>query len=236
MLSGYIAPQSRQRGKGMAIWAFVLACCSILLSALTAIPAIILGIISLTGRRAGRGLAIAALIVAPVLAVTELVLLIQVRAMVGREVADLWRQIEQDGGQPLARETTRRALCGANLNGLGKALAIYASNNNDQQPTNLDALIQQGSINEKMLHCPSDSSQISPDRRDYFYMPLPPDADSTALNACEFAANHPGATRNILTYDGRVCWVNEREFQNLFLLRPENAEFAAALEEAQRRR
>ena len=33
-----------------------------------------------------------------------------------------------------ARELAKRAICGANLNGLGKALAMYATENDDKPP------------------------------------------------------------------------------------------------------
>jgi hypothetical protein len=197
----------------MAIWAFVLACCSILLSALTAIPAIILGIIALTGRRAGKGLAIAALIIAPVLIAAQVAILVPALAN--------------------AREMARRSVCRSNLHFVGAALRMYASDYRDQQPANLDLLIRH-EIPVETLRCPSAAEQTDPNRRDYFYMPLTPMSDASAMNACEFRGNHNDG-RNVLIGDGAILWVREPEFQQM-LRRPENAKFAVVLEEAQRQR
>lgn len=54
-----------------------------------------------------------------------------------------------------ARELSKRAVCAEQLKGIGRAMAMYANENRDAFPPNLDMLVDAGWINEDMLECPS---------------------------------------------------------------------------------
>ena len=67
----------------------------------------------------------------------------------------------------------------------------------------------------------------------YFY--LPPTAAEPSpetILACDLAVNHGGEGRNLVKLSGRVDWLTEEQFQ-AELAKPHNAEFAAALREAE---
>ncbi len=108
---------------GMAIAALVLGILSIFTCALTTIPAIILGIVSLVkieksgGRLTGRGFAIAGIVV-PVVMVPIIALLM------GILMPALAR----------TRQIAFRMVCGTNLSGIGRAMLIYSNDYDDEFP------------------------------------------------------------------------------------------------------
>jgi len=110
------APNLGVKTSGMAIAALVLGILGIFTCALTAIPAIILGIVSLVrieksgGSLTGRGFAIAGIIV-PAVALPVIAL------MMGIMMPALAR----------TRQIAFRMVCGTNLAGIGKAMQIYAN-------------------------------------------------------------------------------------------------------------
>jgi hypothetical protein len=110
------APGLSVTSSGMAIAALVLGIMSVFTCALTAIPAIILGIVSLVrieksgGSLTGRGFAIAGIVV-PSVSLPLIALLM------GIMMPALAR----------TRQQAFRMVCGANLSGIGKAMQIYAS-------------------------------------------------------------------------------------------------------------
>jgi len=110
------APNLGVKSSGMAIAALVLGIMSIFTCALTAIPAIILGIVSLVrieksgGSLTGRGFAIAGIIV-PSVSLPLIALLM------GIMMPALAR----------TRQLAFRMVCGTNLSGIGKAMQIYAN-------------------------------------------------------------------------------------------------------------
>jgi hypothetical protein len=111
------------KSSGMAIAAFVLGILSIFTCALTAIPAIILGIVSLVrieksgGSLTGRGFAIAGIVV-PAVALPLIALLM------GIMMPALAR----------TRQLAFRMVCTTNLAGIGKAMLIYANDYDDAFP------------------------------------------------------------------------------------------------------
>ena len=117
------APGLTVKSSGMAIAAFVLALLSIFTCALTAIPAIILGIVSLVrieksgGSLTGRGFAIAGIVV-PIVSVFTVALLM------GILMPALAR----------TRQLAFRMTCGTNLSGIGKAMIIYSNDYEDELP------------------------------------------------------------------------------------------------------
>ena len=108
---------------GMAIAAFVLGIMSIFTCALTAIPAIILGIVSLVrieksgGSLTGRGFAIAGIVV-PAVSLPLIAL------FMGILMPALAR----------TRQIAFRMVCGTNLSGIGKAMLIYAGDYDEELP------------------------------------------------------------------------------------------------------
>ncbi|MCP4612001.1 MAG: DUF4190 domain-containing protein [Planctomycetes bacterium] len=108
------------RTSGMAIAAMVLGILSFFTFGITALPALIFGIISLViieksgGRITGRGFAITG-IVTPVFGVLPLMAILMPALARTRSVA-------------------YRMVCGTNLSGLGKAMLIYSNDYDDKYP------------------------------------------------------------------------------------------------------
>jgi prepilin-type processing-associated H-X9-DG protein len=117
------APGIGVKSSGMAIAAFVLGILSIFTCALTAIPAIILGIVSLVrieksgGSLTGRGFAIAGIVV-------PAVTLPLIALLMGIMMPALAR----------TRQLAFRMVCGTNLAGIGKAMQIYANDYDGAYP------------------------------------------------------------------------------------------------------
>lgn len=108
---------------GMAIAAMVLGILGIFTCGLTAIPAIILGIVSLVrieksgGSLTGRGFAIAGIVV-------PCVMLPLIALLMGIMMPALAR----------TRQIAFRMVCGTNLSGIGKAILIYAGDYDEELP------------------------------------------------------------------------------------------------------
>jgi prepilin-type processing-associated H-X9-DG protein len=140
-----IAPASAAKTSGLAITSLVLAILSPFTCLITAIPAIILGIVSLVkieksaGQLKGRGLAIAGIVVGPAsLPVVALLMGIMMPALAR------------------VRQISFRMVCGTNMSALGKAMLIY-SNDYDDIPIPskwCDLLIEHADVTEKSLRCP----------------------------------------------------------------------------------
>ena len=61
-----------------------------------------------------------------------------------------------------AREASRRATCASNLQQIGMALQIYASQSGGRFPDSLDAVVLDGSVSAYMLVCPSSGDAVAP--------------------------------------------------------------------------
>jgi len=141
------APAPRAKTSGLAITSLVLAILSPFTCFVTAIPAIILGIVGLVkisksgGQLKGSGFAIAG-IALPV------VLLPFFALLMGIMMPALAR----------VRQIAFRQVCATNLEGLGKAMVIYACDNDDMFPTPskwCDLLIEHCEVTKKSFRCPS---------------------------------------------------------------------------------
>ena len=116
-------PSIAVRSSGMAIVALVLGILSVFTLALTAIPAIILGIVSLVrieksgGSLTGRSFAIAGIVV-PTVTLPVIVLLMGVLMP----------------AMARTRQKASRMACVTNLSGIGKAMQIYANDYEDAFP------------------------------------------------------------------------------------------------------
>lgn len=141
-------PQRSKAGaktSGLAIASLVLAILSPFTCLVTAIPAIVLGIVSLckinksAGQLKGQGLAIAGIAV-------PFALLPVIALMLGILMPALAR----------VRQISQRMVCGTNMSGLGKAMLIYASDYDEKYPTPskwCDLLIEYADVSPSTFCC-----------------------------------------------------------------------------------
>jgi prepilin-type processing-associated H-X9-DG protein len=139
-------PPGSVNTSGLAIASFVLGILSFCTFCLTAIPAIILGIVALAkigrsgGRLKGNGFAVAGIVVPVVAGVFVLPLAL------GITLPALAR----------TRQIAFRMTCGTNLAGLGKAMLIYANDYDDKFPTSskwCDLLIERAEVSRMTFQC-----------------------------------------------------------------------------------
>lgn len=203
----------------MATASLVLGICAVLpgLGIILGVIALILGIITLSDKRGIRGHAIAGVVLGAVFGVGQLVALPLV----------LLPALNR------ARELAKRAMCGANLNGIGKAMSLYAASYRDEFPPDYQTLLKDHLVTERSFMCPS----VPPNKPvpHYFFFP-PKDGNSAsgdAMMVCDFRDNHRGEFRNVLLVSGYILQLTEAQFQARLAL-PMNAKFAAALRQAER--
>lgn len=131
-------PSAEAKTSGLAITSLVLGILSIVTSFLTAIPAIIFGIIALVkikksaGTLKGKGLAIAGIAVPAI--------------MLAFMIPALMKSIQ----------ASKHLVCKSNLRNLSNAMAVY-TNDYDKYPTPekwCDLLIEYADVNKKQFHCP----------------------------------------------------------------------------------
>jgi len=202
--------------KGLAIAAMVLGFCSFIpcLGMLTGITAVILGIVSLATRQAGKGMAVIGLVAGIAGPVFWIVL------WIGGLVGIVPRTFMK------AKEQANIAVCSGNLNAVAKAIFLYRNDHDDKFPPDTDALVDAGLLLDDAFKCPSAKSTRT---CDYFiHFPSSPDAPGETIIACDFKGNH-GNGRNVLYLDGRVQLMKEEDFFQAELDETQNAEFKAAL-------
>jgi len=141
-----MAPAPAAKTSGLAIASFVLGILSLCTFFITAIPAVILGIVSLvkisksSGRLQGNGFAIAGIVVPAVSVIFVLPL------MMGIMMPALAR----------TRQMAFRMVCASNMAGLGNAMRIYASDYDDKYPTAskwCDLLIEYVDVSPSNFRC-----------------------------------------------------------------------------------
>ena len=87
----------------------------------------------------------------------------------------------------LRKELVRQALCGANLNGIGKGVVFYARENNDLYPPDLATLVQAGNAPSGILVCPSSGT-----KRATTTLPADIEAHCDYIYVSGFDGNSPG--------------------------------------------
>jgi hypothetical protein len=145
---GPTSPLPDAKNSALAVTSLILAILSFCTFLITAPLAIILGIVGLIkieksqGKLKGRGIAIAGIalpgIALPIVAI-----------LMGIMMPALAR----------TRIIAYRMTCGVNLNGLGKAMYLYADDNNDTFPSRdkwCDLLINKEDVNPKQFRCKGD--------------------------------------------------------------------------------
>lgn len=132
---------------GLAIASFVLAILSPITCFITALPAIILGIIALVqihkgaGQLKGTGLAVAGIVLPPATMPV-------VACLMGMLMPALTR----------SRAIAHRMVCGTNMRAIAMAMVVYADQHNGNFPTPsnwCDLLTEHNMIDKKTLRCPS---------------------------------------------------------------------------------
>jgi prepilin-type processing-associated H-X9-DG protein len=111
-----------------------------------------------------------------------------------------------------ARELAKRAVCAANLRGIGQSCHIYANDYDEWFPPDLQTLINAGHLTPGELQCPSEANP-STLVLDYVYVPgLQATAPVDWILAHEDPANHNGEGGNVLYVDSHVEFLKEPEF------------------------
>ena len=141
-----LSPEAKT--SGLAIASFALGILGFCTFFITAIPAIILGIVALVkiaksgGKLKGNGLAITGIVVPSV----SVLFVLPIMLMLGILMPALAR----------TRQIAFRMTCGTNLSGLGKAMLIYANDYDDKFPTPskwCDLLIEYAEVTPQTFRC-----------------------------------------------------------------------------------
>jgi prepilin-type processing-associated H-X9-DG protein len=214
-------PGSGAKTSGLAIAALVLGILSP--TCITILPAIILGIIALVqisksaGRLKGTGLAIAGI-------VSPIVLIPFVALLMGILMPSLAR----------VRQTAYQMVCGTNMSALGKAMLLYADDNNDKflTPAKWCDLLsndpnmgippkifickgaEQGPCNYAMNKNVENLGRDAPGDMVLLFETTPGWNQSGGPEILS-TENHQGRGCNILFMDGHVEWVKKEDLYKL---------------------
>lgn len=122
-----------------------------------------------------------------------------------------------------ARGKARTATSLANLNTLGKAIALYAADHEDKFPPDFAALVKAGSITPEALRSPH-GKRAPPTFRDgkligevdYIYIKHTIQSNGGLIMAYERPENHRGRGTCVLLVNNSVMWMDRPEFEELF--------------------
>jgi prepilin-type processing-associated H-X9-DG protein len=146
-------PQAVAKTSALAIWSFVLAMIGLFTFMITALPALICGIVSLVkisrsqGRLKGTGFAVAGIAIPSVgaLFVVPMMLAILMPAL-GK-----------------VRQLSERIMCGTNLSGIETAIMVYTADHNDAYPSTdgwCDVLFEDCDVAPEQFRCPSSDAKV----------------------------------------------------------------------------
>ncbi len=109
-----------------------------------------------------------------------------------------------------AREIAKRSVSQSNLKGIGMGCHVYANDNADKFPPDLDALIRMGAVTEQMLRSPRDEA----DGRSYVYIAgQSPGRGNPANDVLAYERLTGEEGTNVLFGDGHVQWMKLDEFR-----------------------
>lgn len=121
-----------------------------------------------------------------------------------------------------ARGNAKRTISAANLNGVGKGIAIYKADNADLPPPDFAALVDAGYNSPKQLVSPmtGHAPPVFENGKlvgavDYVYIPLDDNADASLITAYEPLENYRGEGTHVLKASLAVQWVTADEFQKM---------------------
>jgi prepilin-type processing-associated H-X9-DG protein len=147
-------PQTGAKTSALAIWSFVLAIIGFFTFMITALPALICGIISLVkisksnSQLKGTGLAVSGIVLSSI----GVIILPLLMIMVGIMMPALAQ----------ARMVAQKMVCATNLKSLGVAMMVYATDHNDMYPPAdnwCDVLIKDCNISPRQFCCPASDAK-----------------------------------------------------------------------------
>jgi prepilin-type processing-associated H-X9-DG protein len=210
----------------LAIWSFVLALLGICTFNLTALPAIICGIIGLvkihgsSGRLKGKGFAISGIVIPVVL----FILLCALGMLMAVMMPAMGR----------ARQVAQYTICSTNLKGLGGSMVVYVQDYNSYPPADkwCEELISKADSAPQQFLCPADAKQDGVSSYAFNInlsgvnpADVPPDTvllfETTAgvnpVGGAEIlnTERHQNEGCNVLFADGHVKFVKKEELETL---------------------
>ncbi|MFC1499080.1 hypothetical protein ACFLS1_11515 [Verrucomicrobiota bacterium] len=117
-----------------------------------------------------------------------------------------------------AKRKAPRAPCAANLSSIGRVMAVYALDHNENFPTNFRSLVTNYVNHPKLFVCPKAKAQagsISNVDKWTSYTLITNASDASDIWAFCTPNHHKGKGCNILHLDGSVWWVKTDEFEKL---------------------
>ena len=108
-----------------------------------------------------------------------------------------------------ARELAKRAVCQANMNGIGQSLMIYANDNTGEFPPNTQLLIDAGLCTPKMFQCPSEGNEPESGSDFQYIAELNTRSPADWIVLYEDPANHNAEGGNFLYIDMHVEFIKE---------------------------
>jgi len=124
-----------------------------------------------------------------------------------------------------ARELAKRAVCAANLRGIGQGCQIYADDHEDACPAELAELVKAGMASPKMFVCPSSGTtetevtallQGRPGQLSYTYIAKQNiRSDPRNVLVYEDLSNHDGEGGNVLFVDAHVEFLKPPRYQQV---------------------
>lgn len=217
-----VAPSPDAKTSGLAITSLVLGILSFCTFFITAIPAIILGIIGIfkikksAGQLKGKGLAIAGITISAI-SIFLAVMLLPVIMM---------------PALARAREQAKRVVCATNLKQIGLTMMIYADDYDNKFPTSskwCDLLIEHAEVPESIFRCKGacegpcnyamnkniEELDASSPANTVLLFETSPGWNQVGGPEILTTDNHQGEGCNVLFYDGHVEFVKTEDLNNL---------------------
>jgi prepilin-type processing-associated H-X9-DG protein len=217
------APLPDAKTSGLAITSLVLGILSFCTFFITAVPAIVFGIIALVkisksrGQLKGNGLAISGIALPAVSALLVIPMMLAILMPALGKVRNL----------------SYRLMCGTNMGSLSKAMAVYANDYHEQYPTPskwCDLLVEKADVTPMQLKCkgaPNDGRCNYAMNKNVEKLGMAAPADMVLVfeagpgwnqyGGAELLSteNHHGEGCNVLFVDGHVEFVMAKEIGNL---------------------